>query len=94
MATNLKNISRKLFEAIKIVDHELLNIAKVMVYVQIWEFMSLITIISKIISIKKQNFGVPAASGGPYFNGTLLTVERSSCAASLTFIMEYGVSLK
>ena len=94
MATNLKNISRKHFKAIKIVDHELLNIAQVMVHVQIWEFMSLITIISKNISIKKQHFAVPAASGGPHFNGTLLTVERSICVASLIFIIEYGVSLK
>ena len=59
----------------------------------LWEFMSLIFIMSKNISIKEQNFAVPAASGGPYFNKTLLTVELSTCAASLTFIMEYGVSL-
>ena len=59
----------------------------------LWEFMSPIFIISKNISIKEQNFAVPAASGGPYFNKTLLTVELSTCAASLTFIMEYGVSL-
>ena len=55
--------------------------------------MSLIFIISKKISIKEQNFAVPAASDGPYFNITLLTVELSTCAASLTFIMDYGVSL-
>ena len=36
----------------------------------LWEFMSLIFIISKIISIKEQNFVVPAASGGPCFNKT------------------------
>ena len=59
----------------------------------LWECMSLIFIISKNISIKEQNFAVPAASGGPYFNKTLLTMELSTCAASLTFIMEYGVSL-
>ena len=59
----------------------------------LWKFMSLIFIMSKNISIKEQNFAVPAASGGPYFNKTLLTVERSTCAASLIFIREYGVSL-
>ena len=59
----------------------------------LWEFMSLIFIISKNMSIKEQNFAVPTASGGPYFNKTLLTVERCTCAASLIFIREYGVSL-
>ena len=45
------------------------------------------------MSIKEQNFAVPAASGGRYFNKTLLTVELSTCAASLTFIMKCVVSL-
>ena len=48
------------------------------------EFMSLMFIISKKISIKEQNFAVPSTSGGPYFNKTLLTVELNTCAASLT----------
>ena len=52
--------------------------------------MSLILIVSKNISIKEQYFAVLAASGGSYFNKTLLTVELSTCAASLTFIMKYG----
>ena len=55
--------------------------------------MSLIFIISKDISIKEQNFGVPAASGVTYFNKALLAMELNICAASLTFFMEYGVSL-
>ena len=38
----------------------------------LWEFMSLIFFISKNISIKEQNFAVPTASGGTYFD-TLLT---------------------
>ena len=43
--------------------------------------------------MKEQNFAGLVASGGRYFNKTLLTVELSTCAASLTFIVEYGVSL-
>ena len=57
------------------------------------EFMSLISILLKNISIKEQNFTVPAASGGTYFKNTLLAVEIITCKASLTFIMEYGVTL-
>ena len=52
----------------------------------------LIFIISKNIFIKEQSFAVPADSGVTYFNKTLLTMELNICAASLTFIMEYGVS--
>ena len=59
----------------------------------LWEFMSPIFIISKNISIKEQNFAVPADSGVTYFNKTLLAVELNICTSSLTFFMEYGVSL-
>ena len=55
--------------------------------------MSLLLIIAKSLSIKQQNFSVPAASGYPYFKNALLTVKLGACAASLTFIMECGVSL-
>ena len=34
----------------------------------LWEFMVLIFIISKNMSIKEQNFAVPDGSGGPYSN--------------------------
>ena len=51
------------------------------------EFMSLIFIMPKNLFIKEQNFAVLTASGGPYFNKALLTVELSTFAASLTFIM-------
>ena len=59
----------------------------------LWEFMSLIFIISKNISIKEQNFAVQVDSGVTYFNKALLAMELNICAASLTFVMEYGVSL-
>ena len=59
----------------------------------LWEFLSLIFIILKNIFIKEQNLAVPAAAGVPYFNKTLLTVELSTCAASLIFIIDYSVSL-
>ena len=45
------------------------------------------------ISIKEPNSAVPTALGGPYFNKLLPAMERKTCAASLTFIVEYGVSL-
>ena len=54
--------------------------------------MSLIFIISKNIH-QITKFAISAALGGPYFNKTLLTVKLSTCAASLTFIMECSVSL-
>ena len=40
----------------------------------LWEFMSLIFIILKNISIKEQNFAVPAASDGPHFNKTFTNI--------------------
>ena len=45
----------------------------------------------KTLFIKEQNFEVPAASSGPYFNKTLLTVEFHTFAARLTFTMKYGL---
>ena len=48
--------------------------------------------ISKNISISKQNWAVPVASGVPYVDRTLLTNNLDICAASLTFIIEYGVN--
>ena len=52
-----------------------------------------ILIISKNVFIKEQNFAVPAALGGLYFNKTLLTVKLITFAARVAFIIEYGVSL-
>ena len=45
------------------------------------------------ISIKEPNSEVPTALGGPYFNKSLPAMELKTCAASLTFIVEDGVSL-
>ena len=43
--------------------------------------MSLIYTISRNVPNKEQNLEVPAASGGQYFNKTLLKVKLSTCAA-------------
>ena len=42
--------------------------------------------------INKQNFAVPAASGGLYDVNVLLTVELNTWAANFTFMIEYGVN--
>ena len=49
---------------------------------------------SKKQSIIKQNFTVPAASGGLNSFNTFPTDELKACTASLTFFTEYDVSLK
>ena len=49
-------------------------------------------IISKKLSINKQNFAVPAASGGPFDFNVLLTVELNTWAANFTLMIEYGVN--
>ena len=49
-------------------------------------------IIPKKLSINKQNFAVPAASGGSYDVSVLLTVELNTWAANFTFVIEYGVN--
>ena len=49
--------------------------------------MFVIFIISKDVSIKEQNFAVPAASGSLYFNKTLLTVELIAFAARLALVL-------
>ena len=49
-------------------------------------------IISKKPSINKQNFAVPAASGGQYDVNVLLTVELNTWAANFTFMIEYGIN--
>ena len=75
----------------KILDLQLLKMVEVMVEGQIYDNLCPdIHYIKK--HIKVQSFVVPADSGVTYFNKTLLTVELNICAASLTFIMEYGVS--
>ena len=57
-----------------------------------WGWMSLMFIISKIVSISMQNLAVPEASGGSYWASILETVELRTCAAYLTFIIEYVVN--
>ena len=47
--------------------------------------------ISKKLSINKQNFAAPAASGDPYDVNVLQTVELNTWAANFTFIIEYGI---
>ena len=42
--------------------------------------------------INKQNFAVPAASGGLYDVNVLLTVELNTWAANFTFMIEYGLN--
>ena len=54
--------------------------------------MSLIFIISKNVSISAHNLTVPEASGDPYWDRILETIELKTCAANLTFTAEYGVS--
>ena len=45
--------------------------------------------ISKNVSITKQNSAVPAASGRPYFDKTLLSDKLKACAKQ--FHIHYGV---
>ena len=56
-----------------------------------WEWMSLM-FISKNVSITMHNLAVPESSDGPYWDIILETVELRTCAANLTFIIEYGVN--
>ena len=49
-------------------------------------------IISKKLSISKQNVAVPAALGGPYEVNVLLTVELNTWTANFTFMIQYGVN--
>ena len=52
-----------------------------------------IFIISKKLTIIKQNFAVSAASGGPYDVIVLLAVELNTWTANFTFKFEYGVKI-
>ena len=59
-----------------------------------WYAMTFSTfMISKNVSSNKQKSAVPAASGGPYVDKTLLIDKLKTQTASLTFMMEYGVNL-
>ena len=49
--------------------------------------------ILKNVSVNKQNFAAPAASGGLYVDKTLLTDRLKTSGASLTFLTEYCVNL-
>ena len=54
--------------------------------------MSRMFMISKKLSINKQSFAVPAASGGSYDVNVLSAAELNTWAANFTFIFEYGVN--
>ena len=56
------------------------------------DWMLRMFIISKKPSINKQNFAVPATSGGQYYVNVLLTVELNTWAANFTCKIEYGVN--
>ena len=43
-------------------------------------------------SISMQNLAAPEVSGIPYWGSILETVELTTFAANLTFIIEYGVN--
>ena len=52
------------------------------------DWMLRMFIISKKLSINKQNLAVPAASGGPYDVNVLLTVELNTWTANYTFMID------
>ena len=44
------------------------------------------------MSISMQTLAVPDASGSPYWDNILENLQLKTCAANLTFIIEYGIN--